>query len=49
MDAAVSSILEAFKVSYGGDKEDDVPAGGAKRPSGGAVRLRSARQLIHAA
>lgn len=38
LDAAAAPIMEAFKVSYGGEKEDDVPAGGAKRPAGGAVR-----------
>ena len=41
MDAAIAPLVEAFKVSYGGDKEDDVPAGGAKRPAGGAVRNKA--------
>lgn len=35
LDASVSPVLEAFKVTYGGDQEDDVPAAGAKRPAGG--------------
>lgn len=35
IDEATASIVEAFKVTYGGDQEDDVPAAGAKRSAGG--------------
>lgn len=33
IDQTAASLVEAFKVTYGGDKEDDVPAAGAKRSS----------------
>lgn len=35
IDEATASIVEAFKVTYGGDQEDDVPPAGAKRSAGG--------------
>lgn len=38
LDTAGGPVLEEFKVSYGGDQEDDVPATGAKRSAGGSVR-----------
>jgi len=39
VDAAVRPLIEEFKVTYGGDMEDDVPVEGRKRSGGGtAVR-----------
>ncbi len=40
LDESLAPILDAFKASYGGDQEDDVPAAGAKRSAGSSVRER---------
>ncbi|CAM9259428.1 unnamed protein product, partial [Laminaria digitata] len=45
VDAAIAPLLQAFKVSYGGDKEDDVPACGAKRSAGGAGEGGAAKRV----
>lgn len=39
VDAAIASVLDTFKATYGGDQEDDMPVAGAKRAAGGGVRM----------
>ncbi|CAN0117462.1 unnamed protein product, partial [Ectocarpus sp. 8 AP-2014] len=45
LDAAGGPVLEEFKVSYGGDQEDDVPAAGAKRSAGGSGEGSGAKRV----
>eukprot|EP00752_Nemacystus_decipiens_P005093 g4622.t1 len=47
LDASLAPVLDAFKASYGGDQEDDVPAAGAKRSastaSGGGAAAKKVK------
>ncbi|CAB1118397.1 unnamed protein product [Ectocarpus sp. CCAP 1310/34] len=45
LDAAGGPVLEEFKVSYGGDQEDDLPAAGAKRSAGGSGEGSGAKRV----